>query len=85
MLISVAEMYGRGGLAVVLSGMGRDGMIGCGRLVADGGTVLAQDQRSSAIWGMPRAVAEAGLASAILPPADIGRRILSRAGDTAWN
>jgi two-component system chemotaxis response regulator CheB len=85
MLVSVAETFGRGGVAVVLSGMGRDGTLGCGRLIAEGGTVLAQDQRSSAIWGMPRAVAEAGLASAILPPADIGRRITTRAGDIAWN
>lgn len=85
MLASVAEIYGCGGVAVVLSGMGRDGTIGCGRLVAQGGTVMAQDQVSSAIWGMPRSVAEAGFASAILPPADIGRRIASRAGDIAWN
>jgi two-component system chemotaxis response regulator CheB len=85
MLQSVADTYGRGGVAVVLSGMGRDGAAGCGHLAAQGGTVLAQDQDSSAIWGMPRAVAEAGLASFILPPADIGRRILSRIGDSGWN
>lgn len=84
MLASVAAAYGGGGVAVVLSGMGRDGAIGCAQLVASGGTVLAQDQASSAIWGMPRTVVEAGLASAVLPPSDIARRITSRVGDSAW-
>jgi chemotaxis response regulator CheB len=45
--------------------MGRDGLIGSSRLVSSGGVVLAQDQASSAIWGMPRAVAETGLATAV--------------------
>jgi len=81
MLISVAEAYGAAGLGVVLSGMGRDGLIGSRRLVERGGAMLAQDRHSAAIWGMPRVVAEAGLASAVLPPAELARRIAERA---AW-
>ena len=55
--------------------MGRDGLIGSRRLVECGGAMLAQDRHSAAIWGMPRGVAEAGLASAVLPPAALARRI----------
>ncbi len=84
MLASVAEIYGRGGVAVMLSGMGRDGAIGSGALVNAGGVVLAQDQASSAIWGMPRAVVEAGLASAVVPPGELARRILAQLGEPAW-
>jgi two-component system chemotaxis response regulator CheB len=55
--------------------MGRDGVIGAARLVQAGGVLFAQDAASSAVWGMPRAVAEAGLASAVLPPGEIASRI----------
>jgi two-component system, chemotaxis family, protein-glutamate methylesterase/glutaminase len=75
MLASVAAAYGDSGIGVILSGMGRDGTIGARRLVEAGGAVLAQDRASSSIWGMPRVVAEAGLAAAVLPPADLARRI----------
>ena len=78
MLASVAGVYGFGALGVVLTGMGRDGVEGSSRLVACGGSVIAQDEQSSAVWGMPRAVLEAGLACAVLPPEKIGRRIASR-------
>jgi two-component system, chemotaxis family, protein-glutamate methylesterase/glutaminase len=71
--------YGAGGLGVVLSGMGRDGLQGGRTLAAAGGALLAQDRQSSAIWGMPRAVAEAGLASAVLPPAELARLTAKRA------
>jgi two-component system chemotaxis response regulator CheB len=80
MLGSVAEAYGEAGVGVMLSGMGRDGLIGSRRLVDQGGAMLAQDPHSSAIWGMPRAVAEAGLASAVLPPRELARRVALRAG-----
>jgi two-component system chemotaxis response regulator CheB len=64
---SVAAVYGAGVLAVVLTGMGSDGMIGC-RIIRDqGGSVLAQDQVTSSVWGMPGAVANAGLAHKVLP------------------
>lgn len=84
MMDSVGEAYGKGALCVMLSGMGRDGLIGSARLAARGGVVLAQDERSSTVWGMPRAVAEAGLASAVLPPRELARRIASRLGDSTW-
>jgi two-component system chemotaxis response regulator CheB len=75
MFASIAKVYGPNGLGVVLSGMGRDGADGAARLVAAGGTILAQDAASSAVWGMPGAVAAAGLASAVLPPEEIAARI----------
>jgi two-component system chemotaxis response regulator CheB len=80
MLASLADGYGAAGVGVVLSGMGRDGLIGSRRLVEKGGAVLAQDRATAAIWGMPRAVAEDGLASAVLPPRQLARRIAQRIG-----
>ena len=84
MLSSVAELYGPAGIGVMLSGMGRDGVLGGKRLVDRGGAMLAQDQQSCSIWGMPRAVAEAGLASVVLPPADLARRVAECAGARSW-
>ena len=81
MLASAGAVLGGGALGVVLTGMGRDGAEGARRLVEAGGSVMAQDETSSAIWGMPRAVAEAGLACAILPPEKLARRIATRVGD----
>jgi two-component system chemotaxis response regulator CheB len=78
MMASIGSVYGRGALAVVLSGMGRDGVEGAARIVNCGGSVLAQDEASSAVWGMPRAVLEAGLACAVMPPDKLARRIASR-------
>ena len=75
MLEVVGALYGPAGLGVVLTGMGRDGVIGAGKLVAAGGTVIAQDEASCAVWGMPRAVLEAGLAAAVLPPDKLARRV----------
>jgi two-component system chemotaxis response regulator CheB len=72
----VAAAYGSGVLAVVLTGMGSDGLAG-GRIVRDqGGTVLAQDQASSTVWGMPGAVTQAGLAHKVLPLSDLAPEIL---------
>jgi two-component system chemotaxis response regulator CheB len=84
MLWSVSEAYGRNGLGVIFSGMGRDGLVGSARLVEAGGAVIAQDQQSSAVWGMPRAVAEAGLASAVLPPKELAGRVSRRIETTRW-
>ena len=78
MFASVGAIFGAGALGVVLTGMGRDGVEGASRLVACGGSILAQDEASCAVWGMPRAVLEAGLACAALPPDKIARRIASR-------
>jgi two-component system chemotaxis response regulator CheB len=79
MLDSVAGTYGRAALGVMLSGMGRDGLAGSRQIVARGGKMMAQDRQSSAVWGMPRAIAEAGLACAVLPPAELAARIARRA------
>jgi len=75
MLASVAEIYGDRALAVVLSGMGKDGMLGAAKLHADGGTVIVQDQASSVVWGMPGAIASAGHASAVMAPGEIGELV----------
>jgi two-component system chemotaxis response regulator CheB len=76
---SVAEVYANRVLGVVLTGMGSDGCVGSEAIVRRGGTVLAQDEESSVVWGMPGSVARAGLAERILPidkiSAEIGARI----------
>ena len=82
MLASVGAVYGSAALGVVLTGMGRDGVEGAGALVRHGGSILAQDSASCAVWGMPRAVLEAGLAYAVMPPDKLARRIASRTGDS---
>ena len=78
MMSSAGAVLGAGALGVMLSGMGRDGSEGASRLVAAGGSLIAQDEASSAVWGMPRSVVEAGLACAVLPPAKIAARIARR-------
>jgi len=64
---SVAGIYGTGLLGLVLTGMGEDGMRGSGEVVRAGGRVFVQDEVTSVVWGMPGAVARAGLAEKILP------------------
>ncbi|MBN9504856.1 MAG: chemotaxis-specific protein-glutamate methyltransferase CheB [Altererythrobacter sp.] len=75
MFESCARLFGGRAMGIVLSGMGRDGAIGAERIAAAGGTVMAQDAASSAVWGMPGAVAGAGLASAVLPPDQLALRV----------
>jgi two-component system chemotaxis response regulator CheB len=84
MFEAVAKVFGAGALGVVLSGMGRDGVGGAAALVAAGGEVLAQDAATSVVWGMPGAVANAGLATAILPPDRIAARIGGRMTSPQW-
>lgn len=76
MFRSAANVFGPGCLALVLTGMGQDGTRGAEHIVRAGGTVLAQDEASSVVWGMPRAVAVAGLASRILPLHAIASELL---------
>lgn len=79
MLATAGAVLGAAALGIVLTGMGRDGTEGATKLLAAGGSLIAQDEQSSAVWGMPRSVVEAGLASAVLPPAKIAQRIARRA------
>jgi two-component system chemotaxis response regulator CheB len=64
---SVADVYGSAGLAVVMTGMGRDGFAGAELLTEAGSTILVQDKASSIVWGMPGLIANAGLASEVIP------------------
>ena len=84
---SVADVYGAGALAVILTGLGRDGLRGCEQIRAAGGQILVQDEASSVVWGMPGAVAGAGLADQIVPlkglSDEIMRRVRCGRGDTA--
>lgn len=84
MFASAAATLGSGAMGIVLTGMGRDGVEGATKLVACGGSVMAQDEASCAVYGMPRAVAEAGLLCAVMPPEKLARRIASRTGERSW-
>jgi two-component system, chemotaxis family, protein-glutamate methylesterase/glutaminase len=75
MLRSLTASYGPRVLAVMLTGMGRDGLAGSRTVVQTGGTIIAQDEATSIVWGMPGAVAMAGLCSAVLPLDDIGAMV----------
>ena len=66
-------------LACVLTGMGHDGLRGCEQVRASGGQVLAQDERTSVVWGMPGAVVNAGLAHEVLALGDLAGAIARRA------
>lgn len=75
MFRSAVEVYGGNVIALVLTGMGQDGLRGVEGLAARGATVLAQDQASSVVWGMPGAVVTAGLANEVLPLAALPARL----------
>lgn len=83
MLRSLTEVFGNRVLAVILTGMGSDGCAGAQRLVAAGGTVLAQDEETSVVWGMPGAVANLGLCAAVLPLPGLAPAITKIAGGGA--
>lgn len=79
---SVVEVYGLNTLAVIMTGMGQDGYLGCECVRESGGTVLAQDEVSSVVWGMPGIVASSGLADEVLSledlPSAIMRHVIKR-------
>jgi two-component system chemotaxis response regulator CheB len=79
---SAAGVFGAGVLAVVLTGMGTDGLAGCRLVRGQGGSVLAQDRASSVVWGMPGVVAQAGLANKVLPLQALAPEILAIASRT---
>lgn len=72
---SAAEIYGAGVLGVVLTGMGQDGMAGASAIRLKGGQILAQDEKSSAVWGMPGAVVTANLAQGVYSLSEIGTEV----------
>jgi two-component system chemotaxis response regulator CheB len=75
MFRSIAKLYGVKVLSVVLTGMGKDGKIGGQAIIDAGGTVIAQDEPTSVVWGMPGAAATAGICSAVLPLDKIAPKI----------
>lgn len=74
---SVAQVYGENTLGVVLTGMGQDGRRGAEIIRDAGGLIFAQDEQTSVVWGMPRAVVQAQLADKILPLEDVSQQIIS--------
>lgn len=72
---SAAQVWGSWVLAVILTGMGNDGTRGAVDVVAAGGNIIAQDEATSVVWGMPGSAAQAGLCSAVLPLERIGSKI----------
>lgn len=79
MLRSIISAYGKKVLAVILTGMGSDGLKSCQQLVEEGGVVLAQDEATSVVWGMPGAVAMAGVCTQVLPLGFIAKTVRSYA------
>ncbi|GAA0318121.1 chemotaxis response regulator protein-glutamate methylesterase [Kineococcus aurantiacus] len=80
MLRSAVAAYGGELLAVILTGMGSDGKLGCKAVAAAGGQVLAQDEATSVVWGMPGAVTREGIADEVLPLGSIADAIQRRLG-----
>ena len=78
---SVADVYGRHVLAVVMTGMGRDGLNGCEHIRDAGGQIIVQDEESSVVWGMPGFVVKAGMADQVLPLSALGPEIIRK----VWN
>jgi len=76
MLRSVSAVYGSKVLTIILTGMGADGLKGSTIVVNNGGQLIAQDEASSVVWGMPGAVAQAGICSAVLPIDDISAHVV---------
>lgn len=73
---SAAEVFGGNVLTVVLTGMGKDGFEGARQLRALGSRIIVQDAATSTVWGMPGAIALAGLADAVLPLTEIAHEVM---------
>lgn len=72
---SLVSLYGASCLGVILTGMGSDGTNGCAMIKAAGGNVISEDESTCVIYGMPRCVAEAGLADSVVPLGGVAERI----------
>ncbi len=80
MLRSLPKVFGARVLTAILTGMGNDGLKGGKEVIDAGGTIIAQDEATSVVWGMPGAVATAGVCSAVLPLAKLGGHIMRHIG-----
>jgi two-component system chemotaxis response regulator CheB len=80
MIESLVNIYGKNLLVLVLTGMGQDGFEGSRKAIAAGGSVVAQDEASSVVWGMPKAVVDHGVASNVLPLNDIADFLVKACG-----
>lgn len=83
MLRSLSKVYGKSLCTIVLTGMGSDGCEGAKEVVNTGGSVVAQDEASSIVYGMPKAVVDAGICKAVLPLDDIASFIIKQVGGGA--
>lgn len=77
MLESMVPIYGAGILSCILTGMGHDGCDGARKVQSQGGTVIAQDEASSVVWGMPGAVAQAGICHKIVPLGQVAKTLVT--------
>lgn len=75
-MLSAVEAFGDGIIGVILSGMGKDGLEGARKIKENGGFIIAQDEATSIVWGMPKAVYDAGLADKVLPLSKIREAII---------
>jgi len=82
-LLSAAELYGNRTVAAILTGIGADGADGAVAVHNAGGIVIAQDEATSVVWGMPKVVADRGVAQAIVPLQQVAGQITTRLGDLA--
>jgi len=73
---SAARQWGAATLALILTGMGQDGTQGAAEIAGAGGSIIAQDEASSIVWGMPGSAAHAGVCSAVLPLDQIAPKLL---------
>jgi two-component system chemotaxis response regulator CheB len=80
MLRSACEAVDGRVLVAMLTGMGQDGLLGTKKIIEAGGALVAQDEASSVVWGMPGAVARAGLAHAVLPLSQMGAKLMAMIG-----
>ena len=85
LLRSVAGVYGPATLAIILTGMGQDGLRGCEQIHERAGQILVQDRSTSVVWGMPGFVANAGLAQAMLSPSDLAAELMRRVARASAN
>jgi len=75
-MISAAQIMGNKVLGVVLTGMGKDGLDGARKIKEKGGKIIIQDEATSVVWGMPKAVYDAGLADTVLPISGVAQAIV---------